>query len=160
MCCKSGAAAMDVSVMGTGMVSPGDVCAVLRGLTSPLAWSTSVGVVPADWAQYERIIGVRMSLLSSVVDREAGSSKECVSLRAGAGDSSLAPSCRSKSSSAAARVPSVSRESVGLMLSSCVSEMLCGDVHPSEPLLAAGLDSLGAVQLQQSVRTKLARTSP
>ena len=38
--------------------------------------------------------------------------------------------------------------------------MLCGDVHPSEPLLAAGLDSLGAVQLQQSVRTKLGADLP
>ena len=38
--------------------------------------------------------------------------------------------------------------------------MLSGDVHPSEPLVAAGLDSLGAVQLQQSVRSRVGAELP
>jgi acyl carrier protein len=55
----------------------------------------------------------------------------------------------------AAAGASLSKSSISSLVLSTVSAVLGPDINPDEPLMASGLDSLGAVELRNSLQAQL-----
>jgi len=54
-----------------------------------------------------------------------------------------------------AAAPTLSRDSIAALVQETVSSILGPDINPQEPLMASGLDSLGAVELRNALQAQL-----
>lgn len=54
-----------------------------------------------------------------------------------------------------AAAPTLSHDSIAALVQETVSSILGPDINPHEPLMASGLDSLGAVELRNALQAQL-----
>jgi acyl carrier protein len=54
----------------------------------------------------------------------------------------------------------ISREGIATMVHEAVAAVLGPDVNPDEPLMASGLDSLGAVELRNALQAQIGSELP
>ncbi len=131
-----------VERMGMAMVAPDSGLAALQGLLASRAAAPVVGATPFNWPRFLQRLQPRQrtQLFDAFAPAEA------------AGGSQLA-GVESSRAAAAPRAASgrISKDAVTERVASAAAAVLGGPVAPTASLMEAGLDSLGAVELRNSL---------
>lgn len=134
-----------VERMGMAMLAPDSGLAALQGLLASAAAAPVVGASPFSWPRFLQRLQPRQrtQLFDAFAPAEAA--------YGGASSLSAPESSRAAAALGAAPGGSISREAVSERVAAAAAAVLGGPVAPTASLMEAGLDSLGAVELRNSL---------
>jgi acyl carrier protein len=134
-----------VARLGMGLISPASGLAALEGALASSAPAPVISAVPFKWSRMAQRLGPDVPHFFSGVITASPSPPSRPPPGATAG-------ARPRAAGQAA--PAAAAE-VGLQVQETVASILGHSVSPDEPLMAAGLDSLGAVELRNALEGRL-----
>ena len=156
---------------GMGLIEPlsGLAClhTIMSAVAEPFAAATLVSAVPADWSVLLRgskgavpnffaDVAPQLPTVEADTAASATPSKTVTSRRSRRQQATPKRSSRRTAAAAAAaeQQPAVSAEAVQAAVAEVTRSILGTEVAPAQPLMEAGLDSLGAVELRNALSSK------
>lgn len=141
----SGETAARVERMGMALVAPEVGMAALQGVVACPAAAPVVGANPFSWPRFlQRLQPRQRTQLFEAFASPAAAAAPGASLAATAGGAAAGPARTSG-------IAAVSREAVAEQVAAAVAAVLGAPVAPTASLMEAGLDSLGSVELRNSL---------
>ena len=139
--------------MGMPLISAAQGLAALSGLLSSQSGCPTISAVPFDWSSFLQHGQNRTAPAFAEFASQLPSSQKAFT-------QARMPSATQQSSSSVSMTAAQQTEAVTAAVHSTISGVLGSSVSMSAPLMAAGLDSLGMVELRNALQNKLGLQLP
>lgn len=155
-----------MSSLGLGLLNPQ---AGLRSLQRCLAVRSGIGqvgndpltILRAEWAQLAAHSPHSRELLSGLIAAtHDGTAASTLSSTAAVAEAAILDNAATQSHSALMSRKSMAEGDISVKVMSVIASIMGQEVGQEQPLMAAGLDSLGAVELRNSLQQHLATELP